>query len=433
MTEAVAPVTHSLYIHVPFCRSRCTYCDFHSAVIPDYGSCAQATRLDPGRLRVQSWSKAIERHLAALKLAPGWEPYTTMYVGGGTPTVLPTSELEHLLAVLAVSWAGSVSGAAISSAEVLVEALPDKVPGCGTEWSIECNPDDLTRPMLDSFDVFGVSRLSVGVQSLEDPVRQVVRRRGSAAEILSALGNLARHWKRNWSADFMYGMPGQTPAGLAQDIKHTIDLGAGHISLYQLTLEEGTALATEVHRGSILLPDLDLSADQYNAAAEELVSAGYLRYEVSNWALPGQECQHNLHYWRMDDWDAIGPSGVSNRREGAVYVRGQNPADDNAYEADPLGSVSFSAVRHIDAMFEYLMMALRTSEGFSVQRFHDIFGRDPSLVFGNLPEEFPTCIRGDSGRWYPANEGMDMLNRVLVAALEAADHAKDSETGGLPL
>ena len=405
MTEAVAPATRSLYIHVPFCRSRCSYCDFHSSVLPDDGSCGGGIPADTGSLRVQSWSEAVERHLSALKLSPGWEPYSTMYVGGGTPTALPPSELEHLLAVLAGVVAGD---------------MLDKRAGYGTEWTVECNPDDLAFAMLDSFHAYGVSRLSVGVQSLEDTVRCVVGRRGTASEILDALGNLARRWKGDWSVDFMYGMPGQTPAGLAQDIRRTIDLGAGHVSLYQLTLEEGTALAAEVDRDRVMLPDPDLSADQYSAAAEVLVPAGYCRYEVSNWAVPGQECRHNLHYWHMDDWDAIGPSGVSNRREGAIFARGQNTSDDVAYNEDPLGSVTWSTVSGIDAMFECLMMALRTSEGFSLHRFHDIFGHDPVLVFGNLPASFPALVRLDSGCWRPTEEGMDMLNRVLIAALDAA-------------
>jgi coproporphyrinogen III oxidase-like Fe-S oxidoreductase len=381
---------------------------------------------DSGKLRVQAWSKAIERHLSALKLTPGWEPYSTIYVGGGTPSALPPAELEHLLALLADAFSGNVTGKAPG-------CRAGEKPGNDTEWTIECNPDDLSDAMLAGLAAFGVSRLSVGIQSLEDAVRQVVGRRGSAAEILAALGNLAKRWNRDWSADFMYGMPGQTPAGLAQDLRRIIDLGAAHVSLYQLTLEEGTVLAAELKRGSLMLPDQDLSADQYMAAASVLSAAGYLRYEVSNWALPGKECQHNLQYWRMDDWDAIGPSGVSNHRYGASFSRGQNTFDDAVYEEDPLGSVTCSTVNGVDAMFESLMMALRTNEGFSLHRFHDIFGRDPVLVFGNLSEAFPTLIRQISGFWRPSDEGMDMLNRVLVAALETAGELKKPETGGLPL
>jgi oxygen-independent coproporphyrinogen-3 oxidase len=357
-----------------------------------------------------------------------------MYVGGGTPTVLPPAALEDLLSLLADSWAGT---------------------GSGTEWTIECNPDDLDLPMLDSFTAFGVTRLSVGVQSLEDPVRQAVRRRGKATEIMASLVLLSKHWRHQWSADFMYGMPLQTPGGLAQDIRKTIELGAGHVSLYELTLEDGTALHHEVRQGNLSLPDPDLSADQYAAAAEVLRSAGYQRYEVSNWALPGQSCLHNLHYWRMDDWDALGPAAVSNHRDGLSFIRSQNSLDDYVYAADPLGSVDFSVVSGIDAMFEFLMMALRTREGFPMQRFHDIFGHDPATVFGDLPSAFPGLLAREGGYWRPNDNGLDLLNRILVAALEATDlygdaadagdpvlglsddflsvHVKDPGAGGLPL
>lgn len=436
MEDSARPAC-SLYVHVPFCRSRCTYCDFHSSVLPGVRTGMASVCRATGTRGVVPWLQSLGRHLSALKQDPGWKPYTTIYIGGGTPTVLPAGVLGNLLQLLAGSWAGPGTG--IDSG---IEASQDTVRG--TEWTIEGNPDDLDSIMLASVEAAGVSRLSLGVQSLEDPVRKAVRRRGRTAEILSALENLANLWKHPWSADFMYGLPFQTPSGLAQDIKRIIGMGAGHVSLYQLALEDGTPLATEVRRGIISLPDPDLSADQYAAAAEMLLSAGYRRYEVSNWALPGQTCLHNQHYWRMDDWDAIGPSAVSNRRSGASYIRGHNSIDDESYVTDPLGSVDFSVVRGSDAMFEFLMMALRTSEGFSIQRFQDIFGHDPVTVFGDLPAAFPDLLGRDPGCWRPSDQGLDFLNRVLVAALEAAelqqllpDEAvaslvKDTGTGGFP-
>lgn len=419
--EPTARKACSLYVHVPFCRSRCAYCDFHSAVLSGSRSGLDHSCHGPGVSSVQGWLKSIGSHLEELKRAPGWKPYTTMYVGGGTPTALPYDVLENVLFLLSGSWAGTDSGrgpqgwSGSDSGLTLLD---------GTEWTIECNPDDLNRSMLDSFTAFGVSRLSVGVQSLEDPVRQAVQRRGRATEILASLTGLARFWKRQWSVDFMYGMPLQTPVGLARDIRQTIEMGAGHVSLYQLTLEDGTPLAAELQSGTLGLPDQDLAADQYAAAVEVLCAAGFHRYEVSNWALPGQRCLHNLHYWRLDDWDALGPSAVSNRREGRTFVRGQNSIDDGAYVSDPLGTVASSTVTGIDAMFEFLMMALRTSEGFSTKDFHDIFGLDPVMLFGDLPAAFPALLGWNSGYWQPNTDGLDFLNRILIAALEAAEHSE---------
>ena len=417
MAQAETVVAPSLYIHVPFCRSRCSYCDFHSSLLPNYRTCVVKDRDSNFQAgKIESWFKAIEMHLGALQQNSAWIPYSTVYIGGGTPSALPVGVLKDLLRMVERSWIGRNargSKAARASTPELSEA----------EWTIECNPDDLSGSMLDSFKTCGVNRISLGVQSLEDTVRQSVGRRGHASEILSILGKLIPQWKRAWSTDFMYGLPGQSVGGLARDIRRIVELGAGHISLYQLTLEEGTPLALQVRGGMVRLPDPDLAADQYSAAAELLTSAGFLRYEVSNWALPGQECRHNLHYWGLDNWDALGPSGVSNRLEGASFVRGQNPADNEVYASDPLGSVELTRVDGKDAMFEFLMMALRTREGFSLQGFSDIFACDPVLVFGDLPATFPTLISHKAGWWQPSDQGLDMLNRVLVAALEFADTA----------
>lgn len=418
--EASARPASSLYLHVPFCRSRCAYCDFHSSVlsVPKAGMDKSCT--DPWNSGVQGWLKSIVGHLEILKRSPGWKPYSTIYVGGGTPSALPFDVLENVLSLLSGSWGGTESD---GRSQGNLNSGTGKAWGHDTEWTIECNPDDLNRGMLDSFTAFGVSRLSVGVQSLEDPVRQAVQRRGRAAEILVSLADIAKRWKRRWSVDLMYGMPLQTSEGLVHDLKQIIQMGVGHVSLYQLTLEDGTPLAREVQRGTIALPDPDHSADQYAAAAEVLCAAGFQRYEVSNWALPDQRCLHNLHYWHMDDWDALGPAAVSNRREGRTFLRGQNSFNDDMYSSDPLGTVTSTTVSGIDAMFEYLMMALRTSEGFSTKGFHDIFGRDPVMVFGDLPASFPALLEVKADRWQPNNEGLDFLNRILVAALEAAEHS----------
>ena len=173
--EASARPVSSLYLHVPFCRSRCAYCDFHSSVlsVPKAGLHKSCT--DPRNSGVQGWLRSIAGHLEILKRSPGWKPYSTIYVGGGTPSALPFDVLENVLSLLSGSWAGTESDGGSQDSS---KSGAGKVLGHDTEWTIECNPDDLNKGMLDSFAAFGVSRLSVGVQSLEDPVRQAVQRRG---------------------------------------------------------------------------------------------------------------------------------------------------------------------------------------------------------------------------------------------------------------
>lgn len=291
------------------------------------------------------------------------------------------------------------------------------VPGA-TEWSVEANPEDIGPDFLSLLSTHGVNRLSVGVQSLEDEARAVAGRRGDALSTMRALDMLASQWTGRRSADLMYGLPAQTAAGLANDVRALVDRGFGHISLYELTLEDGTPLERNARAGLVVLPGDDERADQYDAACETLLAAGYRHYEVSNWAVPGQECLHNMRYWNMDDWLALGPSGVGNvAAGGGRFLRLENTADDLRYYDDPSGSVHEVVISGIEAMFESLMMALRTASGLDIAVFRERFGQDAIEAFGPLHELFPESIGLEAGSWRATPRGMDTLNRVLVQAM----------------
>lgn len=364
--------------------SRCTYCDFHSSACDAASLLAFAPR----------WLAAVERHLAELAQRFGRDTFSTVYIGGGTPSFLPPAILERTLSVIAAC------------------RLDD------TEWSIEANPEDLHPELLDLLRRGGINRLSLGIQSLEDAARRTVGRRGSADATRRVLDTVASRWDGRLSVDMMYGLPNQSARGLADDVRAIVERGIGHVSLYELTLEEGTPLELGARSGAIRLPDDDERADQYDAARDVLRAAGFEHYEVSNWALPGQRCAHNMHYWSMDDWLAVGPSGVGNiGRDDGGFSRLENAADDEQYYADPSGSTRIVTVARPDAMFESLMMALRTSAGLALADFERRFGTDPLEVFGPLPGLFPESIVIDSGSWRPTERGMDTLNRVLVRAL----------------
>jgi len=294
------------------------------------------------------------------------------------------------------------------------------------EWSVEANPEDIAPDFLSLLLTHGVDRLSVGVQSLEDGARAVAGRRGSAGSTMRVLDMLASRWLGRRSADLMYGLPGQTASGLEGDVGALVDRGFGHISLYELTLEDGTPLERNAHAGLVVLPGDDERADQYDAAREALIAAGYRRYEVSNWALPGQECIHNMRYWNMDDWLALGPSGVGNvAATGGRFVRLENTADDLRYYDDPSGSVHEVVISGIDAMFESLMMALRTAHGFDIAAFRERFGHDAIEAFGPLHELFPESIGLEAGSWRATARGLDTLNRVLVHAMSNIERFQD--------
>ena len=382
----------SLYVHVPFCASRCSYCDFHTVARGATGLVVESER----------WLRAIERHLVAWSRRYGLTGFNTVYIGGGTPSWLPRDILVRALAVI-----GEAARAGGSSP---------------VEWSVEANPEDVDAEFLGMLSDAGVNRLSVGVQSLEDAARGAAGRRGSADDTEGRLESLAGGWGQDWSADLMFGLPGQTVAGAARDAARLAGLGAGHVSLYELTLEEGTPLCEAAQAGKVRLPDQDERADLYESAAEVLKRAGFARYEVSNWARPGNECAHNEVYWDMGDWLAVGPSGVGNLAAGrGEFLRFENSDDDAAYALDPSGSAREYAVAGKDAAFECLMTALRTARGFDLARFDARFGVDPVKTFGPLDESFPELVRLEHGSWIASDKGLDMLNVPLVSALSAAD------------
>ncbi len=400
------PGIPSLYAHVPFCASRCSYCDFHSTV-------RTPQALDSASY---SWLHSIERHLESHTHRFGATGFKTVYLGGGTPSWLPAGILRDTLQLL--------GNYARTGGEDPVE------------WTVEANPEDLNQDLFDILAGSGVDRLSVGVQSLEDKTRSVAGRRGSARDIMRQLELLAERWRARWSADLMFGFPGQTPRGIAHDAQLLSDLGAGHLSLYELTLEPGTPLHTAVESGTIQVPDEDERADLYEAAAEVLAGVGFKRYEVSNWAKPGHKSIHNEVYWAMGDWLAVGPSGVGNVAAGTgAFLRLENSSNDDRYWSDPAGSVTETMVSGIEAMFECLMTALRTAQGLNTVTFGQRFGQEAFMVFGKLHEEFPELLVFDGTLLKAKERGLDVLNVPLVAALTSAELFQknhDPRNGALP-
>jgi len=393
--------TRSLYAHVPFCASRCSYCDFHSSAQTPEAIEASANL----------WLGAIEVHLHRAErrfAAPG---FCTVYLGGGTPSVLPGATLASTLQLLGNSA---------------------RMDGCTVqEFTVEVNSEDIDDGLLGILDQEGVDRLSVGVQSLEDDARKVVYRRGSADSCMRSLETLSDCWSHRWSADLIYGLPGQTVKGLQNDVRYLASLGAGHISLYQLTLEQKAPLASMVRSGLVSLPDEEETEDLCFAASEMLVKEGMTRYEVSNWCIPGNECLHNQVYWEMGDWLALGPSGVSNfSMPDGSFLRIENSHDDQRYQEDPDGSAKEYTVMEKDAVFEYFMTSMRMKRGMNFQRFNARFHLDPVEVFGTLHERYPDLMMYDGYAWQPTDRGLDMLNVVLIEGLAGAESFFSTRTEG---
>jgi putative oxygen-independent coproporphyrinogen III oxidase len=264
MAESLA-----LYIHWPFCAAKCPYCDFNSHV---------RDRVDQARFR-----DALRRELAREAARAGRRKLTSIFFGGGTPSLMAPETVAALIA----------------DARAAFDAAPD------LEVTLEANPTSVEAAKLAAFREAGVNRASLGVQSLREAPLRFLGRRHDAAQAIAAL-ELARGLFPRLSFDLIYARPGQEEADWRAELREALALAADHLSLYQLTIEPGTRFATEHARGAFALPDGDEAARLYAATAEEAARFGLLPYEVSNYARPGAESRHNLQYWRYGDYLGVG-------------------------------------------------------------------------------------------------------------------------------
>ena len=264
-----------LYIHVPFCKTKCPYCDFNT-----YQGIES---------QMESYLLAVTREIQLWGRALGRPRVRTVFFGGGTPSYLPEGDIAKILRVAADAFT------------VDAEA----------EVTLEANPGDLDANACRSLLRQGVNRLSIGVQSLDNGLLQLLGRRHSAEGAIEAFKTARESGFNNVNLDLMYGLPHQSLTQWRDTIERLAALSPGHISLYALTLEEGTPMRVWADQGKIPEPDPDLAADMYALARTVLAEAGYHHYEISNWSLPGLESQHNLIYWRNEPYLGVGPGAHS--------------------------------------------------------------------------------------------------------------------------
>jgi oxygen-independent coproporphyrinogen-3 oxidase len=351
------PIPLSLYVHVPFCASKCRYCDFFSVPVD------RDTRPEGVAARV------VEQTLAQLDRFQSRAPavrFETVYVGGGTPSVLPPTLLGRLLGRLA-------------------ELRP-------SEWTVEANPESLDRAFLEMCRQAGVTRLSVGLQSMDDRLLAVLGRPGSAADNCRALELIAGTWNGDTSLDLIAGIPGQSTEGIFADTLTVARTHCGHASLYSLTIEPDTPLARLVGSGSVVPNPRDHDDELWLEGRAALEGAGLHQYEVSNFAKPGKECRHNLRYWHLQPYLGIGPGAVSTlspdlaaaltgARGDTAVVRLSNPRDLTRFlsGADgPAGTPWGIEIETITApafVLETLMVGLRLVGGISSGSFRRRFGQ----------------------------------------------------------
>lgn len=344
MTTAGA--CRALYVHVPFCRRRCGYCDFYSQV------------LDPALAgpAVDAILRDLERQ------ARGDGPrFDTLYVGGGTPTALPRPELERLLAGL--------------------RARAEPPERC--EFTVEANPETATDEQIAALAAAGVNRVSLGAQSFAPAELRALSRTHAPADVARSAAACRRHGIRSLSLDLIFGIPGQTPASWQRSLAAALAVGPDHVSCYGLTYEPGTPLTRRRDAGLVRPVDEDLEAELYEQAVDTLAAAGLAQYEISNFARPGAECRHNLRYWHNEPYLGIGPAAA-----GFVGgVRYRNVADVAAYcAAVAAGRSPWCEQERLTGVArarEAAMLELRLVAGIDRRRFAARYGADPAGLFAD--------------------------------------------------
>ncbi len=327
------PPPRALYIHIPFCRRKCPYCDFYSFAEQDD--------------LMGAYVEALVRDLRHAREEVGAVELDTVYLGGGTPTVLPPDDIGRLLDVCAGCFA----------------------PGEEAEVTCECNPGTVEPAALGRLRRAGVNRLSIGVQSFRDDELRFLGRIHSAADGRRTVMEAQEAGFRNVSLDLIYCLPEQTPGEWEESVGQALDLAPNHVSAYCLQIEPGTPLAARVKAGEVdPLPE-DEQAELYARTTDRLEAGGLVQYEISNFARHGSQCRHNLTYWRNQPYLGVG-AGAWSFVEGE---RRQQAADVSAYIAAWQAGEPLWAYREVcsgaSAANETLMMGLRLCEGLSLQEF----------------------------------------------------------------
>jgi oxygen-independent coproporphyrinogen-3 oxidase len=382
---APADLGFGLYVHWPFCRAKCPYCDFNSHV--------------SGEVDHQRWARALVTEIDRYAAQIGPRTLRSIFFGGGTPSLM----------------APDTVAAVIERATACFAPMPD------LEITLEANPTSSEAARFRALRAAGVNRVSLGVQALDDAALRFLGREHSAAEALAAV-DLAAHLFRRFSFDLIYGRPGQTPTGWAAELTRALAHADGHLSLYQLTIEPGTRFELLQRTGALVMPADDGQADLYELTQERLAGAGLPAYEISNHARPGEACRHNLVYWRCGEWLGIGPGA-----HGRLDLEGQRLATEawrlpkawlERVEGTGSGERSRVALTRAEQAEELLVMGLRLREGIDLTRLEAVAGQrlDQLLDLAALERLVAERLlerQGDRLAASPA--GRQRLNALLAA------------------
>lgn len=337
-----------LYIHIPFCQQKCLYCDF-----PSHANLAHL---------YQPYSAALCREISGWGGVLSGKVIDSIYIGGGTPTVLSADFLMKILECVHMTFSIDESA----------------------EISIEANPGTIDQEKLLAVKSAGVNRISFGVQAFSDSLLQSIGRIHSAAQAVEAVQEAQKAGFHNINVDLMYGLPGQTLTQLEHSIGQAIHLGVTHISAYGLKVEEGTPFAAMNVEGKLMLPDEDIDEAMYELTTKLLPENGFMRYEISNFSKVGYECRHNLKYWQYRSYLGVGAAAHSFLQKERLSNIGNVSQYINCVESGKSAINSRETPEIEIAMAEYVFLALRTVEGLSVQGFNAYFSCDFFQQYGRV-------------------------------------------------
>ena len=369
----------ALYVHWPFCVSKCPYCDFNSHVREQVDQAA--------------WAHALLTDLAhEAALLPG-RRLASIFFGGGTPSLMPPATVAAIIDAACRYWP----------------------PTDDIEITLEANPSSVEAARFADIAAAGVNRVSLGIQALHDDALAFLGRAHGVDEALAALDVAQRHFARA-SFDLIYARPGQSLAAWESELARALAFGTEHLSLYQLTIEPGTRFATLAAKGALTLPDTDLAADLFETTQAMTATAGLPLYEVSNHARPGAESRHNLTYWRYRDYAGIGP-GAHGRRGGHATARRKKPENWIAAVArNGHGIEREDALTPQERVTEALVMGLRMAEGIDLARIARLGERTIGEVVRTdrvAALAAAGLVRHDGDRLALTAAGMPVLDAVL--------------------
>ena len=370
----------SLYVHIPFCDQKCFYCDF-----PSFAGKEQLKENYVKALIKEINNKITKEYLI-----------NTIFIGGGTPSSLGCNELEILLK------------------EINKLNLSNNI-----EYTMECNPGNLTKEKLKIMKEYGVNRISMGLQAVQNTLLKSIGRIHNYNEFERNFKEARDFGFNNINVDLIFGLPNQSLENWKESLERIIALNPEHISAYSLIIEEGTAFYKLYEEDKLNIPTEDVEREMYNLAKSKLLEAGYYQYEISNYSKIGLECRHNLAYWNMDSWIGVGSAAssyINNKRLTNTsvvekYIEGINN-DNPIMEEEIINSLE-------DNIEEFMFMGLRKIKGISISEFKRRFGKSIEDVYGPLLDKYENAklIIRDGDNLYLSSQGIEWSNQIMAEFL----------------